>query len=418
MPGNITILKTETVKPAGAVAYEGRLYLTAWDQIFGILHAKTVHFYKPNPSAAQEWGTLMDTFKGSMGRALAHFSPLAGRLRWADESRHRLEIDCNGEGAVVVEAECDGEMSWFRDGSDSEKLKRLVATTDYTRPVDEVALLVVQVTRFRLARGEPLKEAPFLDRTIFQAKENPFNGKQLNFSDHIEFQNPPLVLGKEDSTEERMKETVKVVLPLTKTQLDTLKNIAASSLSGNGDGLPPRGHKDEQPTAMSIAIDVRSRIHTFQVPQRYFGNTILVMRAISQVGELISKPMGLTCAKLRETINKVDEDYIRSNIDILEKKEDLSFYGQDTRVSKTTIKGKPFYGNPNLRVISWLTLPIYEMDFGWGNVIDVIPIARDLDGSSLLLPGPEKDGSIVVVLCLQVACVDEFKNYFYENINN
>jgi len=33
-----------------------------------------------------------------------YYYPLAGRLRSVDDHTHKLEVDCNGEGAVFAEA--------------------------------------------------------------------------------------------------------------------------------------------------------------------------------------------------------------------------------------------------------------------------------------------------------------------------
>lgn len=463
---NVTVVNTRTVKPAGAQAHAGPLYMNALDQIYGLMHSKTIHLYKPDKS--QEWVAMVDTLKSSLGLAMARFSPLAGRLRWVADDHRLLEIVCNGEGAELVEAECDVEMSCFQHDTDLESLMPLVPAVDFDeRPVEEVPIMLVQVTRFRcggmalgistahaamdgqsafhffsewsrLARGEQMEDTPWLDRTIFRARERPNNGRQLSFSDHIEFQSLPFLLGKKDGAEERKKETVKLALPLTKAQLDTLKKVASSSINNNNGGIShgfsryevvaahiwrcackARGHEYEQPTAVSIAMNVRNRIHSIPLPHTYFGNMILVMNAISQAGQLISNPLGYACGKLREAINKVDEDYIWSNFELLEKHEDVSIYKQGISASsKTTKESKSFYGNPNLRVASWLSLPVHGMDFGWGNKIDTIPVARSLDGLSILLPGPDNDGSIMVVLCLQVAHVGEFKKQFYQDLLN
>lgn len=42
------------------------------------------------------------------------------------------------------------------------------------------------------------------------------------------------------------------------------------------------------------------------------------------------------------------------------------------------------------------------------------PGTHDFDGDSLILPNPEEDGALIVALCLQVAHMDAFKKFFYE----
>ncbi|KAJ6336890.1 hypothetical protein OIU76_006709 [Salix suchowensis] len=48
-----------------------------------------------------------DILKYSLSKVLVHYYPLAGRLRASTEVDQKLEIDCNGEGAVFAEAFMD-----------------------------------------------------------------------------------------------------------------------------------------------------------------------------------------------------------------------------------------------------------------------------------------------------------------------
>ena len=66
-------------------------------------------------------------------------------------------------------------------------------------------------------------------------------------------------------------------------------------------------------------------------------------------------------------------------------------------------------------VVSWLSLPLYGLDFGWGKEVYMGP--GDVDGeSSFLLPCPSGDWSLVVALCLQLVRMESFKKHFYEDI--
>lgn len=69
-----------------------------------------------------------------------------------------------------------------------------------------------------------------------------------------------------------------------------------------------------------------------------------------------------------------------------------------------------------LWLVGWRTLPIYGVDFGWGKEVYMIPATHDFDEDFVLLPGPDGDGSLLVVLGLQVGHVDAFKKHFYEDI--
>jgi shikimate O-hydroxycinnamoyltransferase len=149
------------------------------------------------------------------------------------------------------------------------------------------------------------------------------------------------------------------------------------------------------------------------LPDGYFGNASLDVIAVSQAGELLSKPLGYAASKIREAIETVTNEYVISAIDFLKNQPDLTRF-QDIHALGGA-EG-PFYGNPNIAVVSWLTLPIYGLDFGWGEEIYMGPGTHDFDGDSLLLPSPNGDGSVILAICLQVAHMEAFKKCFYEDI--
>lgn len=51
--------------------------------------------------------TSLDSLKQSLSRVLVDYYPLAGRLRKSQENDQKLEVECNGEGAVFAEAFMD-----------------------------------------------------------------------------------------------------------------------------------------------------------------------------------------------------------------------------------------------------------------------------------------------------------------------
>lgn len=73
-----------------------------------------------------------------------------------------------------------------------------------------------------------------------------------------------------------------------------------------------------------------------------------------------------------------------------------------------------FYGNPNLQVVSWLTLPGTDA-FGWGKEIYMGPGTDAFHGDAFRIPSSDGNGSVVVALYLQVAHMDAFKKHFYED---
>ncbi|KAL5549302.1 hypothetical protein UlMin_004533 [Ulmus minor] len=436
------------VKPAEPT-WEGCQPLSELDQIGCITYIPIIGFYRP----PQNWLTLAETIpntlKDSLSRALAPFYPLAGRLQWI--GKDRLELNCNGIGAQFIEAESEAKLVDFGDFSLSPKYDGLIPTLDDSLPIHEMPLLLVQLTWFScggislgltashavvdgqsllhfisewtgLARGEPLKLAPFLDRKVLRAGNDHLHPPASPSLD-LSFNLPTLL----SSEEETKPETTIAMLKLTKEEVEKLKKMANEgeetiipaytryeSLAGHiwRCASKARKHKHEQPTALGVCASSRSRIKP-ALPKGYFGNAIFDVLATSTAGELMAKPLSYAASRIREAIETVTNEYIWSVIDYLKKHPDLTVF-QDLQ-ARTSNDQFPFYKNPNLGVVNWLSFPIYGVDFGWGKEVYIGPGDVDAE-SSFLVPSSSGDGSLVVALSLQVSHMEAFKKHFYEDI--
>lgn len=449
------IIKSSCNLKPNAQTKTGRLSLSELDQIGIITHAPAIFFYKPSLSNGHQeaFTSIITTLKDSLSRVLVPFYPLAGRVHWIGHGR--LELHCNAMGIQFLEAESQSKLEDFGDFSEFSKFKNLIPHVDYTIPMHEIPLLFVQVTKFqcggfsicfhvshvvidgqsalhfiaewaRIARGEPLGVRPVFDRKLLRAGDPPISQKLFH---HKEFDELPLLLGQSNNYEERRKKTTALSLKLTKAQVEMLKNKANERKSmDNGGGYTryetlaahvwrsackAREHKPEQPTAMGILIDARKRMEP-QLPDSYFGNAIHEVIAVSTSGELVSKPLGFACGKIRDAIQNSTSDYMNSAIDFCKNQQDLTKF-QDIYTLRGTDEG-PSYGNPNLSLVSWLTLPIYGVDFGCGKEIYMGPGSLDCDGDAYLMQSHDSDGSLVLAICLQVAHIKAFQRYFYEDI--
>ncbi|KAL5549327.1 hypothetical protein UlMin_004558 [Ulmus minor] len=382
--------------------------------------------------------TIPNTLKDSLSRALVPFYPLAGRLQWI--GKDRLELNCNGIGAQFIEAESEAKLVDFGDFSLSPNL-----------PIHELPLMLVQLAWFScggislgmtashavvdgqsllhfisewtgLARGEPLKVAPFLDRKVLGAGNDHLHPPASPSLD-LSFNLPTLL----SSEEETKPETTIAMLKLTKEEVEKLKKMVNEgeetiipaytryeSLAGHiwRCANKARKHKHQQPTALGVCASSRSRIKP-ALPKGYFGNAIFDVLATSTAGELMAKPLSYAASRIREAIETVTNEYIWSAIDYLKKHPDLTVF-QDLQ-ARTSNDQFPFYKNPNLGVVNWLSFPIYGVDFGWGKEVYIGPGDVDAE-SSFLVPSSSGDGSLVVALSLQVSHMEAFKKYFSEDI--
>lgn len=449
----VTIKGSYTVKPSEPT-WIGRMALSEWDQVGTITHVPTIYFYGiPEKTLSSSTTSIPDALRNSLSHVLVPFYPIAGRVRWIGKGR--LELDCNSEGVPFIEAESESTLEDFGDFTPTSDFDYLVPKVDYSLPIHELPLLLVQVTKFkcggysvslstshavidgpaalhflsewaRICRGEPLQTEPFLDRTVLRAGEPPLRPPSDDMRIFIQ---PPLLLGKSDNIEERKKKTTVTMLRLSKEEVGKLRAKANEGLeleSGQRSytryetitghvwrcACKAREHEPEQPTALGVCVDSRNRIQP-PLPKGFFANATFDVVATSLAGDLMSNPLGYASSRIRGAIEKVTDEYVKTTIDALKNQEDFSKF-QDLHALGSD--DGPFYGNPNIGVVSWLTLPIYGVDFGWGKEIYMGPGTHDFDGDSLLLPGAEGDGSVVLALCLQVAHMDAFKKYFYQDI--
>ncbi|XP_058185994.1 spermidine hydroxycinnamoyl transferase-like [Rhododendron vialii] len=448
----VTLKASYTVKPAEPKPSE-LMYLSEFDQVIATTHVPTVYFYRPISDRSLVLNPI-EILKNSLTKALTIFYPLAGRLQWT--GRGRLELNCNSMGALFLEAESEAKIDDFGDFTPTSETRALIPYVDYNKPIDELPLLLVQVTKFscggislglgmshvlvdgrciahfvsewaRIARGEEPENLPFLDRTVLKLEEDDLTPPRF---DHLEFSKPPMLIGQTDNLEERKKETTVVMLKLSKEHIQKLKKEANEFPSVYTSSKPftryeavtahmwrctskVRLHEIEQLTSVRFTVDFHSRMVP-PLPKHYFGNAVLPMRSATVTsGELLLKPLGYGCSKIREAIEKVTDEYVRSSLAYLKREKDLSKLRYSHVVGSTQ---GVFLGNPNIVITSWIGLPWCGVDFGWGKEIYMGPGTVGLDGKSFVFLSRDEDGSFDAPFRLQVEHMDAFKKFFYENI--
>ncbi|KAG9444237.1 hypothetical protein H6P81_015577 [Aristolochia fimbriata] len=388
-------------------------------------------------------GRLIRVLKEALGKALVPFYPLAGRL--GRDENGRIDIDCNGEGALFVEAETDSYVDDMGGFAPSPELKKFLPDVRdiYSGDVSYFPLFMVQVTRFkcggvtvgtglhhfaadgtsalhfinhwadiaRLGDAAELAVEPHFDRTPLR----PRDPSSPSFP-HVEYQPPP------KSTPAAEKQTgplAAALLTLTREQLSLLKSKATSE-----DGAPMAkpyttyealtGHiwrcaskardlPNAQESKVYLSADGRNRLRP-PLPPGFFGNPIFVATPIATVGDLVSRPLSYAAGQVRRTLARMDDEYLRSSLDYLALQTDL----------RAIQRGAPTYRCPNLGVNSWARLPMYEADFGWGRPKFVGPVGYGHEGKCYVLPSPTGDGSMSLAITLVPDHMVRFKKLLYD----
>ncbi|KAI8570290.1 hypothetical protein RHMOL_Rhmol01G0023000 [Rhododendron molle] len=422
----LTLKASFTVKPAGPTPLEP-MYLSELDQVIATSHEPTVYFYRP--TSGQLVLNPTEILKNTLSKALTIFYPLAGRLQRT--GRGRLEVNCYSKGALFLETESEDKISDFGDFTPTSETRALIPSVDYNKPIDELPLLLVQVTKFscggislglgmshvlvdgrcaahfvsewtRIAHGEEPKNLSFLERTILKLEEDDLTPPRF---DHLEeFGKPPMLIGQKNNLEEQKKETTVVMLKLSKEQIEKLKKEANEF---------PSVYTSSKPFTRYIYDMILCGLlgglgHSRVLPNKSLGHPQLVPQ-----GELLSKPLGYGCSKIREAIEKLTDEYVRSFLAYLKRENDLSKFGFSHVVGSTQ---GAFLGNPNMVITSWIGVPFCGVDFGWGKEIYMGPVTVAFDGKSFIFPSHDEDGSFDAPFRLQVEHMDGFKKFFYENI--
>ena len=136
----ITLKESTIVRPAQDTP-KGSLFNSNLDLLITRYHIPTVYYYKPNGcSNFFDPGKL----KEALSKILVPFYPIAGRLGLDENGR--LEIICNAEGVLFIEAETTSVMDQFiGDFTDKSEVLRLVPKVDYSGGISSYPLLVLQV---------------------------------------------------------------------------------------------------------------------------------------------------------------------------------------------------------------------------------------------------------------------------------
>ncbi|KAK7856887.1 shikimate o-hydroxycinnamoyltransferase [Quercus suber] len=239
----------------------GLLQLPESDQVAQWTHAPVIYIYRAKFNNT----TIPFSFevmKNSLSRALIYFYPLAGRLHWIEGGR--LELDCDAMGVQLLEAYSEAELDELGDFAPTDAVRDLVPKVDYTTPMEEWALLLVQVTRFHCVK------TPCFDYIEYTTK-------------------PPVLIGRTDANEKRKKETTATLLKLTREQVEELKKRANQDVVRVITIRPYSRYKaiaghmwrcvckvraadshNSQSTRARIGVDIRNRLKP-SLPKRYFG---------------------------------------------------------------------------------------------------------------------------------------------------
>lgn len=425
-------------------------------------HAPLLYVYKPhhvhdNNIASSTFNFALQTLRNSLSQVLTIYYPLAGRLSWIE--RGQWELHCNAKGAQFLEAYCEQNLAGLGDFVPTQLVSQLIPNIDYNVPIEDMPLLAVQLTRFkcggltigvafcratidgtsamsfmntwaRFARGENLDSRELLpchDRTLLDSRKK--KSGLLHFY-HEEFYPPPLWVG-------RLRDTRVIVdvVKLTREQINKLKKKASVYYGLDNVSRPYStfevisGHlwrcvskaryerkNGEQKTRLSMLVNCRNRLRP-PLPSSYAGNAVFpTVTPTCSFDELMHKPLSYAIGHVREALERVNDEFVRSSLDHIANEKDMNLVRYNFHYPSLGVLHKgQFKGNPNLFVVSWMNFSYKDADFGWGEPVYFGPGYMDTEGKAFILNNANGDGFIVDI-ALDASHMDAFKKLFYEDI--
>ncbi|KAK9281905.1 hypothetical protein L1049_004813 [Liquidambar formosana] len=359
-----------------------------------VVYIDSVTFFDPPPNQ-MTFSEVCHTLKRAVSELLVTYDFLAGRLVPALEETHRLEIDCNGAGAVVAAATTESKLSQF----------------------DGIAASDVEANMAALTRGEDLAIIPNPDRTIFKARNPPkISHPHYEYSrgidaDHsIDADYSFTVRGTSGTTIEQVTPQKQThLIYLSPQQIASLKKavlmegklencttfqvVAAKIWKARSIAVETA---EERISTMLFPVDARKRVVP-QAPPGFSGNALIPGFARASVRELKEKDKSYLVKKVQEGLERLDDEYVRSGIDWLE-----------------VNRGVPCREG-SFSLVAWWRLGLEEKEFAWGRVKCATPIIVR-PGLVILLPGgPKGEGGLNICLQLPEDQIKEFRRLMMED---
>ncbi|WOH00719.1 hypothetical protein DCAR_0520093 [Daucus carota subsp. sativus] len=401
------------------------LYLSNLDdQKFLRFSIKYLYLFKKSVS--------IDILKKSLSRILVDYYPLAGRLRKSrqddEDDDHKLEVECNGEGAVFVEAFmdlCADEFLRFSD-KPNRSWRKLLYRVEAQSFLD-IAPLVVQVTNLRcggmilctaishcLCDGigtsqflhawahittnhtGKLPITPSHSRHVLKPQQinyeitltNPGFTKNTLFNNDIisqHFRSQPLVPSSLTFTASHVSHLKRQCSPMLKCT--TFEIVASHTWRAwvKSLDLSPALH-----VKLLFSVNIRKRLEP-EMPQGYYGNGFVLACAETTVKELVSANLNNAVKLVQRAKACVTDEYARSVVNILEDK-----------TVKTDLSA-------SLVISQWSKLGLEDVDFGQGKPLHMGPITADI--YCLFLPVIGDFHAVRVLVSMPESVVNKFEYY-------
>ncbi|XXG39757.1 hypothetical protein AAC387_Pa01g0633 [Persea americana] len=375
--------------------------------------------------------------KDGLARALVAYYPLAGRVRPQASSSSSLEVVCQAQGAVFIEAVSNVRVYEFERAPHNPDHRRKFLAL-HVADVLRGPPLVVQLTW--LADGaaavgvgishcicDGVGSGEFLNSwSEFVNGRRGLNGPwpkpvwnrhlldpvqpSTRSVPHPEFERVPDL--SRFSTRLARNRLTPTAICFNRGHLAELKKLALRDKWFDSGRLLGRlgessytsfevlaahvwrcwvramGLVDRQIVRLLFSINARKRVEP-SLPEGYYGNGFVLGCAQTTVKELREKGLGFAARLVRKAKERVDDDYVRSVVEAV----------TESRASPDSV---------GVLILSqWSRLALEKVDIGLGRPVHVGPICSDI--YCLFLPVFNEDDAVKVMLAVPMSVVAKYE---------
>ncbi|EOY14843.1 hypothetical protein QQP08_022947 [Theobroma cacao] len=377
----------------------------------------------------------LDILRYSLSKVLVDYYPLAGRLRTCTLDDQKLEIDCNGEGAVFADAFMDITSDEFLEISrkPNRSWRKLLYRVE-AHTFLEIPPLVVQVTNLRCG-GMILCTAinhcicdgigtsqflhawshvitkptlvlpiiPFHSRHVLKPRHPPqiththlgYNKNTPKDDAHVDInqylQSQPLVPTSSTFTASHVLRLKRQCVPSLKcTTFEALASHTWRSWVRSLNLSPSLNVK------LLFSVNVRNKLNP-EMPQGYYGNGFVLACAETAVKDLVTANLHHGVKQIQQAKSSLTDDHVRSMIDLLEDK--------DVKTDTSS----------SLVISQWAKLGLEDLDLGEGKPLHMGPLTSDI--YCLFLPVVGNFDAVRVQVSVPECVVEKFEYYMKEGLD-
>ncbi|XWS57988.1 hypothetical protein CRYUN_Cryun09bG0220500 [Craigia yunnanensis] len=424
---NVRRFEPELVAPAKPTPREYKLLSDIDGQESLRFQLPVIQFYRYNPSMQGKDPAKL--IKEAVAQTLVFYYPLAGRLR--EGPNRKLMVDCNGEGALFIEADADVILEKFGDALQPPFpcIDDLLYDVPGSKGMLNCPLLLIQVTRLRCGGfivatrvnhliTDGLGLAQFMSAMVEIAHGAVAPSIQPVWERHLlDARDPPRVTCTHREYDEVEEADTFKITPL-ENMVHRSFYFGPKEVSALRSLLPPHLRQcskfelitacvwrcrtivtnldPDEEVRMIFPVSVRSKLNP-SLPSGFYGNAFVLPAAITTARKLSQNPLGYAVELVKQAKESVTEEYVKSVADLM------------------VIRDRPHFTASNSYFMSNVSRAGFmDIDFGWGKAVYAGPAKAGVGtipgvlGILTSIKNKKGEFGMVMPMCLPATSMERF----------